>query len=103
MRKPNEINSGRWVRISEKTFLDLEGRCSIHLSYGRRHRDISGRAASAQARLSRAFTAAGAKRFNFSPGVLSASALAKVLLLLALMQSRVPDQRCMVSPPACPI
>src|SRR5208337_1317483 len=35
----------------ERATLCLEGRCSIHLSYGRRQRDISGSAACAQARL----------------------------------------------------
>ena len=38
--------------ISENTVFDLEGRCSIHLSYGRSQRDISRWLASAQARLS---------------------------------------------------
>ena len=52
MRKPNEINGGRGVMISEKTVLDLEGRCSIQLSYGRSQRNISGWPASAQAWLS---------------------------------------------------
>jgi hypothetical protein len=52
MRKPNEINGGRGVRISKNTVFDLEGRCSIHLSYGRSQRDISGWLASAQVRLS---------------------------------------------------
>jgi hypothetical protein len=37
--------------ISENTVLDLEGRCSIQLSYGRSQKDISGWPASAQARL----------------------------------------------------
>ena len=31
----NEINGRRGVMISEKVFFDLEGRCSIQLSYGR--------------------------------------------------------------------
>jgi hypothetical protein len=52
MRKPNGINGGRGVMISENTVLDLEGRCSIHLSYGRSQRNVSGWPASAQARLS---------------------------------------------------
>jgi hypothetical protein len=52
MKQPNEINGGRGVMISENTILDLEGRCSIQLSYGRSQRDISGWLASAQARLS---------------------------------------------------
>ena len=52
MRKPNEINGGRGVTISENTVFDLEGRCSIHLSYGRSQRNVSGWPASAQARLS---------------------------------------------------
>ena len=52
MRMPNEINGGRGVRISENTVFDLEGRCSIQLSYGRSQRNISSWLASAQARLS---------------------------------------------------
>jgi hypothetical protein len=32
---PNKINGGRWVMISEKADLDLEGSCSIQLSHGR--------------------------------------------------------------------
>jgi hypothetical protein len=52
MRKPNGINGGRGVRISENTLFDLEGRCSIQLSYGRNPRNISGWPVSAQARLS---------------------------------------------------
>ena len=52
MRKLNEINGGRGVRISENTVFDLEGRCSIHLSYGRSQKKISSWLASAQARLS---------------------------------------------------
>ena len=35
----------------ERATLCLEGRCSIHLSYGRSQRDISGSATCAQARL----------------------------------------------------
>jgi hypothetical protein len=52
MIKPNEINGGRGVRISENTFLDLEGRCSIQLSYGRSQKNISGWPVLAQAWLS---------------------------------------------------
>jgi hypothetical protein len=52
MIKSNGINGGRGVRISENIVFDLEGRCSIHLSYGRNPRNISGWLASAQARLS---------------------------------------------------
>ena len=40
MKRPNEINDGRGVRNSENTALDLEGRCSIHLSYGRSQRTL---------------------------------------------------------------
>jgi hypothetical protein len=52
MRKPYEINNGRGVMISENTVLDLEGRCSIQLSYGRSRKDITGGSRPAQARLS---------------------------------------------------
>ena len=52
MKIANKINGGRGVMISDKTVLDLEGRCSIQLSYGRSQKDISGWLASAQARLS---------------------------------------------------
>jgi hypothetical protein len=41
MKITNKINGGRWVRISENTVLDLEGRCSIQLSYGRSQKNIS--------------------------------------------------------------
>ena len=37
----NKINGGRGVRISENTIFDLEGRCSIQLSYGRNRHKIS--------------------------------------------------------------
>jgi hypothetical protein len=42
MKIVNEINGGRWVMIPEKVVLDLEGRCSIQLSYGRGQKNISG-------------------------------------------------------------
>ena len=35
MNIPNEINGGGGLVISENTVFDLEGRCSIQLSYGR--------------------------------------------------------------------
>ena len=46
----NEINGGRGVMISEKADFDLEGRCSIQLSYRRRQNEVSLRHASPQAR-----------------------------------------------------
>jgi hypothetical protein len=52
MKITNKINGGRGVMISDKTVLDLEGRCSIQLSYGRNPRNISGWPGSVQARLS---------------------------------------------------
>ena len=46
----NEINGGREVMIPEKVVLDLEGRCSIQLSYGRSQRQVSPDQAARQAR-----------------------------------------------------
>ena len=45
----NKINNGRYVTISEKVLFDLEGRCSIQLSYGRNPVQIKPRLATAQA------------------------------------------------------
>jgi len=52
MKIVNEINGRRWVMISEKVVLDLEGRCSIQLSYERSQKNFSGWPSSAQAWLS---------------------------------------------------
>jgi hypothetical protein len=44
----NEINGGGGLMISEKTAFDLEGRCSIQLSYGRRLKNNRQKPASRQ-------------------------------------------------------